>query len=1063
MTAKTNALYVHIHRLLDEHVAVHLTTNYIDYTQLRVYQVLTDGLHPVPAKDTHSLLPPSDPLDNLVQEHCHVEPQKTWERLSTVKGTQELIARTIGAVPFERTNFLDTFCTFSLSLYYDQETPVLTARTIRLTQRIGHSGVPCFIPVHIGDVPRFIRMELATDEGFGCNDVGVMNDHSRLAVDNDMLKEAVPLYQWNASSPAQRSGTEYSPSSASLYRTPSPALLSSSPQTPPLFSRSNTIPGKPAHVPIAMADLPLSAPLAMCDDDEGNPASADQWFVSTTSSPPPSSLDEGLREQGEIFAPSSDSRGPIDDLLAAKMDMVYVPREARVGGFDGVLNAPGQRHRLHEYIGAIIDLTPVSNATPASVPFPTDNITASLTPAPHVPTTPTPDNIWQHLGDMEDNPFCFLSGDFPKEVIDPDLFDWPEEIGLMDVPLLPSPNVHTCNVTWPSDLGSLTHETFSSFYPVKGIKSLNLELTWRPYSSEQPIPTLEGLVGVSDLHNFFANVCSDVDEDKRLLADLLDMSHPPTRPISIEDENQRGIEVIMSATGKSDSSTIGPASIDGFDANVLLTRAERCQYRSLYRPHQDRDRGYTGQWEVRRCNPQLHISKKVIIGGLEESVYCREGTSCAQLNSVGTGLSTHCHPPFSGSLGDKLEITADLSALCRTASAASSPGSGDAFAHHVQLPAGLAATVPPASLFQDPVLITDLEASGIPGPSRSHSYEGHEVDSNYLSSAETSPQSTVHDEQSLGGYLTILSKKCLPGPSHDIPLTPPTFSEKQRVSPPLSDVEQLLWELTNLTAPIPPMQAPPLRDHRYLASVELLQNRPLMCALRRDWLCIDLLEREWLNGADLVFDCDTALVFSRMCLLPSDSRSLKGRLGSLSWKYTRLAIVFKLYDDGVSGLQYSQTESGQEGLSARVIRSFEKLRRDIAIAEACGEKRPQTDLQMYFARSDEHAATVVRTLGDITESQSQWCPWGDRLWLRADEQEEESYLASVDGMNAFAAAAILSQISLHEFLALSSDQRFQLAQQIPLADGMIERFNEAIAQRREGFNIYVGSEDGDEV
>ncbi len=39
MTAKTDALYVHIHRLLDEHVAVHLATNYTDHTQLRVYQV----------------------------------------------------------------------------------------------------------------------------------------------------------------------------------------------------------------------------------------------------------------------------------------------------------------------------------------------------------------------------------------------------------------------------------------------------------------------------------------------------------------------------------------------------------------------------------------------------------------------------------------------------------------------------------------------------------------------------------------------------------------------------------------------------------------------------------------------------------------------------------------------------------------------------------------------------------------------------------------------------------------------------------------------------------------
>ena len=33
------ALYAHIHRLLDEHVSVHLTTDYMDCTQLRVFEV----------------------------------------------------------------------------------------------------------------------------------------------------------------------------------------------------------------------------------------------------------------------------------------------------------------------------------------------------------------------------------------------------------------------------------------------------------------------------------------------------------------------------------------------------------------------------------------------------------------------------------------------------------------------------------------------------------------------------------------------------------------------------------------------------------------------------------------------------------------------------------------------------------------------------------------------------------------------------------------------------------------------------------------------------------------
>lgn len=38
-SSSVQALYAHIHRLLDDHVAVHLTTNYMDCTQLRVFKV----------------------------------------------------------------------------------------------------------------------------------------------------------------------------------------------------------------------------------------------------------------------------------------------------------------------------------------------------------------------------------------------------------------------------------------------------------------------------------------------------------------------------------------------------------------------------------------------------------------------------------------------------------------------------------------------------------------------------------------------------------------------------------------------------------------------------------------------------------------------------------------------------------------------------------------------------------------------------------------------------------------------------------------------------------------
>ena len=51
--------------------------------------------------------------------------------------------------------------------------------------------------------------------------------------------------------------------------------------------------------------------------------------------------------------------------------------------------------------------------------------------------------------------------------------------------------------------------------------------------------------------------------------------------------------------------------------------------------------------------------------------------------------------------------------------------------------------------------------------------------------------------------------------------------------------------------------------------------------------------------------------------------------------------------------------------------------------------------------------------------------------FRISHAQDERYLAGVDGMNAFAAAVILSQISLHEFLALRADQRLELVLPIP--------------------------------
>jgi hypothetical protein len=81
-------------------------------TDLHV-QALIGGLLPVPVDDPHSLIPPSDPLEDFIKEYCQVEQKDMRERLTVVKEAKELVRYTIKPAPFERTFtsiFSNTFC-----------------------------------------------------------------------------------------------------------------------------------------------------------------------------------------------------------------------------------------------------------------------------------------------------------------------------------------------------------------------------------------------------------------------------------------------------------------------------------------------------------------------------------------------------------------------------------------------------------------------------------------------------------------------------------------------------------------------------------------------------------------------------------------------------------------------------------------------------------------------------------------------------------------------------------------------------------------------------------------
>jgi hypothetical protein len=188
--------------------------------------------------------------------------------------------------------------------------------------------------------------------------------------------------------------------------------------------------------------------------------------------------------------------------------------------------------------------------------------------------------------------------------------------GHIIVPRLPAPNVHTDSIVWPNDMSSLVaNEAFPSFYVVNGVKSLNIELTWRqvsitfiesistnlkfsrPYNSEQEIPTLEELVGVSEPH-LLAITCIDGEETRDELGGLLKSLDTLVHAISIEEEDQRKLQAYLKSPPNLEFVTDHLNPLDCGFSNVLLTRVERRQSRMMMSgSHLETETDHALQWE----------------------------------------------------------------------------------------------------------------------------------------------------------------------------------------------------------------------------------------------------------------------------------------------------------------------------------------------------------------------------------------------------------------------------------------------------------------------------------
>jgi hypothetical protein len=122
--------------------------------------------------------------------------------------------------------------------------------------------------------------------------------------------------------------------------------------------------------------------------------------------------------------------------------------------------------------------------------------------------------------------------------------------------------------------------------------SLNLR---RPFNSEQAIPTLEELAGVSELNYFDENVYIDVEDARAQVVGLLEWLDPLKHSVSIE-ENQGRLQALLRSPANLDLVTNDLSPLDSGISNVLLTRAERHRFRLLRQTSLGRDYDHAEQW-----------------------------------------------------------------------------------------------------------------------------------------------------------------------------------------------------------------------------------------------------------------------------------------------------------------------------------------------------------------------------------------------------------------------------------------------------------------------------------
>ncbi|KAL5494588.1 hypothetical protein ACEPAI_49 [Sanghuangporus weigelae] len=611
----------HVRELLDDYVYTHLTISHVDYSDGLASEALAKILKPIPTHGPGEIALPIDPFQTLKArfEFDSLQPyDEVWNPSPNALGfLKEMYMVPKGKPKTQKVwEENDEFDIDRIS--HRPMTPLLSRSSLKKTPCLGNASkrdarklsLAAALSLHgLRQIPNEDLPEENPPKLDDCLDLKLTIDAS-IHQSMTELRKKTPFLNRLDPRPLPVYAAEYlsnrSPDYQEKFRTISP----------PLFARDRRErPAKVERDGSIFRPLKLD-PLEVQEVDQDYSTESmkviDGWVTLPRSGSTPSlssgtsEVDE-LDQDAEFWRPSSSSAEPaaIETLEAMKMEEPLFPRSEHPRSKKSETKKPKQS--LANFITSKLPAEPSSrvltspksdgilskpeHASPSMVPFslsmlgqPPSEGEGSVT----FPNESSGDSFHRDL-------LCVLKGhsaeNEPKayqDIIMDERLD-EKEIMFMDVPKLPPPNsyLHDSSTNSTRIIGQVVYGGNSerpilklpvNIKKVPGVKSLNLELSWRPFSFGSKIPTHTELIGADSPFSIDSNVSDDnlptPESVQKLLTSVPFAAKPDGNPGHADSCFKLDPRILKDVQAE-DIRTLDALRDEGFDEDpILLSRSD---------------------------------------------------------------------------------------------------------------------------------------------------------------------------------------------------------------------------------------------------------------------------------------------------------------------------------------------------------------------------------------------------------------------------------------------------------------------------------------------------------